>query len=291
MTGPDYHILDLLERADHLEKSGEWLKAIQIYHRLLQEGEETTDVRLRLAGVYSEMGNYGAAERLLLAMLGSDHDNVDILYALGMVFFRAEQYDQAIFYLERIAGQSNPRIHYSLGYAHFKLERWLDAERHLMRALEIDPGIPRGFVLLAELYLHMRHGEDAVRAARIASQREPDDLSITLLLAHAHLAAEQWRPALDLFLSLHARSPFDPDPLLGASEAALHLREYERAILLLQEYLTLKPDDARIHARLGSVFVVKNQKDRARASFDRALELDPENQEALEHLHLFRHSP
>lgn len=66
--------------------------------------------------------------------------------------------------------------------------------------------------------------------------------------------------------------------------ARLHLKRYEDAEDDCRRALALRPDYAKVHSRLGTALVSLGKLEEASRSFERALELDPQNSTARSNL-------
>jgi curved DNA-binding protein CbpA len=83
------------------------------------------------------------------------------------------------------------------------------------------------------------------------------------------------------------KPPPTTDELLEAairrSEEAEKKQDYSSAILELREAIrTINPRSAKVHSRLGMIYLRTNQATMAKIHFNKALELDPEEPSALE---------
>ncbi len=72
--------------------------------------------------------------------------------------------------------------------------------------------------------------------------------------------------------------------LLAQAEEAIEKKDFQRAVDVLQKYLTEKPNDALAHVQLGYALTGLARSEEARAEFSRAIELDAKLPEA--HLNL-----
>jgi len=59
---------------------------------------------------------------------------------------------------------------------------------------------------------------------------------------------------------------------------------YEEAIKIWGKALKLSPNNSQIYCNMGIAYESLNQMDKARECFKKAVELEPENQQAKQHL-------
>jgi tetratricopeptide (TPR) repeat protein len=106
---------------------------------------------------------------------------------------------------ERLAVQSlarfqqlesnSARSHVLLGDIYHQLEREDDAEAEYQKALALEPGNPAAMLGLASAYLSNNNIEKAVETARLALERSPDDPELSLVMAEALVAKNQFAEA------------------------------------------------------------------------------------------------
>lgn len=82
-----------------------------------------------------------------------------------------------------------------LGDIYHQLEREDDAEAEYQKALALEPGNPAAMLGLASAYLSNNNIEKAVETARLALERSPDDPELSLVMAEALVAKNQFAEA------------------------------------------------------------------------------------------------
>lgn len=283
----EHRISQLLDEARYFEDHRMWLHAVQIYQRLIHDDPEDWNYRLRLGNIYLEMGNLEAAEQVLLQALRFDSGNPDVLYALGLASYQSGDLDRALFYLQKLAGRRLPKVHYSLGLIHWRRAEFEHAERHFRLAFEIEPDSADTAVALGDTCVRNGKAVEAVAVLRSASMRHPGDDLIEQSLARALIADGQREAAVPVLEALLQRSPFDRDATHMLAGVLLALRRFDDAEALLKPAALEWTDDARALLLLGRLYLLKANRERAQDCFRRALDIDPENEEALEQLRYF----
>jgi tetratricopeptide (TPR) repeat protein len=282
----EHQFSQLLDKAQYYEEHHEWLHAAQYYLRILRAEPGLADVAVRLSGVYAEMGNLAAAEQALLNAVGRDHGNPDLLFALGRLFYRADDLDKALYYFEQLIPYRLPQAHHTIGLIQYQKANFVKAERHLLRAFELDPGIGGVHTILAETLLKNGKPQQAIEVLREAQRLQPGDWQSGYLLGVAHASAKQWTQALEAFMLLLLVRPDDIDALCAASSVLVQVREMGTAEEYLRKAQSLAPRSPVVLNHLGSFALMKADRAKARACFAEVLEIDPSNATALEHLRL-----
>lgn len=140
------------------------------------------------------------------------------------------------------------------------------------------------------LYLRGRLAEQtakpptAERHYRAALEHSPPLLVARQQLACLLLAQERWREAEQQLELLLAQQPKHADWLSNLAIALLRQNKLQRALSVAEQALAeVKGDDARasVLVNLGSILQELGQRDRARQSYQEALDLDPCQANAL----------
>lgn len=264
-----------------------WLHAVQVYQRLIDTFPERLDLRIRLGNVYLEMGNLQAAEVILLQALRHDAHNPDILYSLGIACYQSDDLDRALFYMQQLAGQKLPKVHYSLGLIYWRQGELAHAERHLRLSLEFQPDNTGTALALGETLLRSGKPHDAVTVLANTAARAPRDVQVQFVLGRARMAAEQWEEAVLAFRTLLLTDREHNDARVAMAGAYMKLRDFDNAELVLKEALLQDQESVPALLSLGKLALLKSNRKRAEEYFRNVLDIDADNEDALEQLRYF----
>lgn len=185
-------------------------------------------------------------------VLARDPDNFDG----GMLNARLKyaQADMAgcVAVLERMSKiyLQSTAVHFQLGAAYVAAGDETKAVLSLNRALELDASFPQAILLLAEIQVKNRNPDPAIVSLGKLVQSQPQLLPAQLLLADAYRLRGQVRDALTVYARLE----------------------------------TIAPTNAQIPLLIGAARLQLGEATPARAAFERALAIEPENAPALEQL-------
>lgn len=138
---------------------------------------------------------------------------------------------------------------------------------------------------------HWSAAEPALEAALENGARSSD---VYLDLGRAYLGQEQLVSAGQAFDQARALAPDSAEPLLQLGYIAWMLRDYDRAVELLEACIAKDPELMRAHHFLGMIALRKRDYDRAEEQFVEALDYDPGFAEAhfnLGKIYLRRRDP
>jgi len=122
------------------------------------------------------------------------------------------------------------------------------AEHDLERAVFLDPKLGEAQRVLGELYQRQAPNDPKMTAKaaakfNYAADLAPDDATALRAAAMATAAAGKWEPALELFLRLVAKQPWDLDAREKLGEALWQLGDAKGAERQLEQVTAHRPDD------------------------------------------------
>ncbi|HUF17104.1 MAG TPA: tetratricopeptide repeat protein, partial [Thermoanaerobaculia bacterium] len=101
-----------------------------------------------------QSGRYAEARQELEAAQRMRPDDSEVLNLLGLVYFKFEAYPEAEFIYRRLVVENDDVfiLHSNLGLILFKQKKLADAEKHLLRAVELRPNYAKSHLYLGLLY-------------------------------------------------------------------------------------------------------------------------------------------
>jgi len=181
--------------------------------------------------------------------LGHDSTSAQILKAIGRTLMRLEQYEKAVQYLERSL-QANPRDRETLYYlaeVHYKLKNNEKSLLYYERLLELDPYNVTAQANL--IYIYTRSGQ----TDKLISLREK---------------------LIDLY-------GYEEDSVYQLLSLYMQTRQLERAGKLIRSLLNEYPRQPAHWMIYGNLLEMQNDTSAAINAYKTALELDPQNSQAL----------
>ena len=142
-------------------------------------------------------------------------------------------------------------------------------------------GQPDAELLRQYGYLLQCHGRIAIRQAIEAYERSmavnPDDDQVRYMWIGAKAELEEDDHAVRLYRERVAAAPGDVRELRFLARAYLAARDFDAAREVIEDGLTLAPDDDALISDRAEVKAVRGDPEGALADWRRALELNPEN--------------
>lgn len=132
---------DLHSLAAGFAKNHQWEKALQYYRILLTAMPEAIDLKIELANVYGQQGNFTEAFALLDSALSANPQSIELIQAYGQMLCADQQFEKAEKLLIDALSQglSSVKIYYWLGEALRFQGKLRAAQTTYLMALRLSP--------------------------------------------------------------------------------------------------------------------------------------------------------
>lgn len=282
----EHRYAQLIDQAQQYAHDGKWLHVSQIYQRLIAEHPDAFELYFQLANAFFELRNVTAAENVLLNALKKDRSNSDVLFALGVLHFKADDYDNALHYFDQLIPLRSPHVHFNIALIFIQKKIYSNAERHLRLVAEYEPSYPDLFITLGDVLVKSEKPREAIEVLRGVIERAPDNWYAHYLFAIASMMTMHWTAAHAALQRGRTLAPNNAELSRLHADVMMHLGEHEEAEELLHHAHALDPESAEIELSWARLALLRNNKKLARKHFERALERDGTHERALEGLNL-----
>ena len=156
---------------------GQLDEAVKAYQAAIRIDDQFYPAKVNLAMVYNRVGKNREAEGLLREVVQAQPRLHEVQYSLGLLLAERKKYEEASLYLSMAArGLPNrARVHYNLGLLLDYLQKDLEAEAALLRALDLDPGNLDFLNGLAQFYVKRGKYQEAKPVAEQMIGRYPSN--------------------------------------------------------------------------------------------------------------------
>lgn len=242
-----------------------------------------------IGAYYAEQHQWAPAEQAYLKTIEIDSKYYDAYSNLGDVYREqgrlkeAEQnYTKALEY-----GASYAETYYNLGVTYINEGRLAEAEPPLLRTLDIQPSHIKARYNLGWTY--DREGKDdlAEKAYSETLQKDPTHVEARINLSIVLTRHARFAEALDHLHIAQRYSPDHPVMLYALGDANLKSQHYGEAIAAFSRLDAGNLHQNLVHTSLGLCHEALGKKDEAKAQFQKAIEIapqDPYTNTAREHL-------
>jgi eukaryotic-like serine/threonine-protein kinase len=233
--------------------------ALQEYEHALRLEPHNADAVMGTANTYEKMGRIPDAEEAFKKAAALRPDYWDGYNSLGNFYDRQGKYPEAIAQLQHAAELTpdNAVIDINLAAAYLDRGNPQDlpaVEVALKKSIALGPSYP-AYANLGFLYLNEKRYAESVATTEKALQLNDKDYLV-------------WANLMAAYQGLNQKSNFE--------------MARERAISLLEQNVTLKPEDALTQVSLASLYAQKGLKEKAITRAQAALARAPDNPNVLE---------
>lgn len=182
-----------------IEKS-DYLNAIPVLKKALQDDEENVDAMLELATLYSKMGMIDVSNRYAYSALSIEHNEIS-LYLLGNNFFKMHMYDRGISYYKRLL-EMYPEGSYA-SYVEMVIERYED-KSIAGREIKLMKMTRKG-----KKYIEKEQYQKAIRLFSMLVKVSPEHLFLKNNLAMAYFYNKEYDKAIRLCREVISKRRYD----------------------------------------------------------------------------------
>jgi tetratricopeptide (TPR) repeat protein len=206
-----------------------------------------------------------------------------MLTTLGSVQWRLGNLEAARASLQRslVLNPSDDEAHALLGLVEAKDDP-VQAVEHFRKALELDPHLPDVHRELGYTLFTLGKNDEAERVLRQAVVEDPSDGLAHSLLGHVINRRGDWSGAKQEFLAAVTYEPGMGKCWRNLADACSMLDERQEAERYYLKALSLGVDDAFANARYGVFLKAQGEREKARSYLRRALDLNPNLNQARE---------
>jgi len=276
---PDWELTALLE-AQLLQRQSSAL-ALQHLAGFLERHPKAKEVRLSYARVLVAEQKYNEARAEFQTLSKDFPDNVDVIFAVGVLSLQLQDYALA---------EANFKRLLTLPYrdkntVRMYLGQIADERKNYPEALRWYEQVTGGEQYLQAqmryaLVLNKQGKLDAARAHLRQIEAGSDEARVQLLLTEAQMLRDANRPreAFDLIGDALARAPDQPDLLYDYAMLAEKLERMDLLETNLKKLIDLQPDHAHAYNALGYSLAERNLRlPEAQGLIEKALQLSPDD--------------
>lgn len=248
----------MLSQAKSLADEGKCLHALQLYNKIFSEEAYTPEPYIKCSLLYLNNGQVDSAIKTLEDGLKLFPRDEDIIFRLGILYHKTEQYHKSISFLKRLKIRQSVTVHYALGMAYLKIDNYERARGYLKIVQKSDPKYPHVNFHLGEALFKLNLFAESLKYFKNEISLNPADWEAHYYQGIAYSRLMDYKKAL---ASFEVVNKIDPNNLTGitkSGECLLELKKYDEAKSYLDLALSYNPDfiDAlvvlgRLHDAVG----------------------------------------
>jgi tetratricopeptide (TPR) repeat protein len=267
-------------------QQGEWRKAIEFYKRALAGGVDNPLIQLNLGEAYGRVGNYRQAEKSIRTYLKEKPKDVDARMRLAAVYQKRKKDQRAIKTLKGII-KDNPqslKAHLALVdiYEKLKMDKEAAATYEAIAALAPDNKVVH--YNKGVLYYEMKQYDQAAKAFAAVLKLDKKDIDAREYLVEIYRQEKKPRKALAVLKELMELRPNYWHYYVKAFELYDQLEAYEEMTKTLARAVGKLPKQPELRYFLAVSYEKRNLLVEAIHQFEALIKLAPKNTSYLMHL-------
>jgi tetratricopeptide (TPR) repeat protein len=220
------------------------------------------------------------------ALSRAEPTNPEPLAHLGLLEARQQHYEPAIrFYRQALAlDPAMPGLQLNLGLALFKNGDYRRALRSFAPIIKSQPEDQRLNILVGMSHYGLGDYAAASPYLKRAADRDPNNLTLLLTLAHSCLLSSQFPCVLDAYHRLIAQNAESAEADMLVGEALDEMKDSVGAMREFRAAIIANPKEPNVHFGLGYLLWTKGQLPEAAKEFQAELANDPHHLQAMLYL-------
>ncbi len=256
---------------------------IKYYDRYLKHKPNDEKVLVKKGILlYNTKDFAGAAKTMETVVNLSPHNKEAYLY-LGAAYEKLEKYEDAINAFKK-AIEIDPKDKHgwiNLAVIYKRRGEYADALKVVKEGVKIDPNDPKIWQLKGEIEYYMGNYDDALSSAEQASSLDKKSVGALLLLRDIikkNYSAEKMADTCYKIINLGKR---DVDIYYDLAEAYFNMKDYERALEVIETVLSTTPHHLPTLILKKNVFIAMDKCEKAIETAEKVVDIDPKNTDSM----------
>jgi tetratricopeptide (TPR) repeat protein len=272
-----------------VSQNSHWQSEEAMTSHALEVAPEWPFLHNYIGAQYSLGNRMTEAERAYQKALSINPRYYDSLSNLGDIYRQQGRFDEAVrSYTQAIeSGAPYADTYYNLGVTYTSQGKLAQAEEPLRRAIELRPSHRSALYNLGWVYDNQDKRRQAEEAYVNTLRRDPAYVEPRINLGVLLTKQGRYNEALEQLQSAQRLAPDNIVMMYALGDLYMRTTRYREAVDILSRLATREPSHRLVHTALGLCYENLGDKEQAKASFQRAIEVapqDPYTNVAREHL-------
>ncbi len=270
-----------VRKAQIYGEQGNFAAAIEELNAVLRDRPNELRVRDFLGLLYEEMKDYERAIQAYQANVQVDPTFFDSVLHLGFVSYRLKKNEEAVSYLDQAVKlqPKRPEPYLLLGLTYFQMKDYQQAKSRLEDGIQQNPANAELHFNLGTTYDKLDRFDAVVKEMEQALELDPEHADALNYLGYSYadrgIKAEE---AVSLTQRAVALKPHNGYYVDSLAWALYKVGRIEEALEMIQRAVALVPDDPVIYEHLGEIFLIREEREKAREAWMHSLQLDSTNE-------------
>lgn len=269
--------------ASQFEDEKKYLHALQIYEPLLKAEKYKKIVHLRLSNIYEKLNNTSKAIELLQQYCETEPEDFSAHKYFVHFLLRHKYYEKALEFLSLIPTKESTEVFFLAGFANYHLGEFEIAKNHFTSFVENESKSELLFEahhFLAKIYLNLGHLDEAEKSTLNSEKLFSQNPDLKFTQAKIFYYKEMYLHAYEKIRRALALNEAELNYMKWAGKILVKLEDFSKAENYLRNYINVSEADSELYFLLGLTCLNTDKINEAKSFFDKALEIDPNNEEA-----------
>ena len=227
-------------------------------------------------------GQYTEADKMLRDHLNTHPSDVEAKYLLAFALFKENKPADSLKEYTDAAGQRSPHAAdlETVALDYVLLDDYADADHWIRYSLSLDANNAEAWYEAGRIEYTLNHFQPALEAFQRSLQLDPFSVKAENNLGLAFEGLNRIDDAISAYrkaMAMQAASSQPSEqPLLNLATVLVDRNQLDEALSLLQQARQIAPNDWKILAQLGRLYMVKGDLNAARDVLERAVAIEPQ---------------
>ena len=266
----------ILTRAQGAVISRDFPTAARLYKQLLKDDPSNVDYLKELGSIYVKNGEDAKAIPYYEQIITFYPHYIDAMTSLGAIYRRLKRYEESIEILERAVdeGRQSADVNYNLGFTYREMGNWDDAIEAFSSVVNENPSDVLAYNHLGAIYLEKKDYQKSIASFRRGLQIDPNHPILNYNLARCFSQAKMYSDSIRCFQNALKAKPGWVDAIKDFSNVLVKCQKSREASELVKHSIELHPNDTKLLAMLGNIYLDQYDYDSAEKTFKRAKKID-----------------
>ncbi|HMA61621.1 MAG TPA: tetratricopeptide repeat protein [bacterium] len=255
---------------------GEYIKAQESFLKAISKNTENLPSYLMAGKSFIKTDEFDQAIFYLQKYLEAKQDN-QVTFLVSRCYFHEGNYEKAVKYLEKAKNSesANYKIYNMLGQSYQALDELDHAKKSFQQGLENEPNSEELHNNLGKMYQSQEEWSQARHHYKKAFQINPDHYPSNFNLGKLEHEQDNLNEAIKYYRQALEIKPELAAPLNNMSSIFLKNGDYRKALSTAKKAHTLAPKESTIQITLGNAFNKAGQYQKAIQCYNQVLKDDP----------------
>lgn len=272
-----------LGRARSAVLARDFMLAENLFKSLLEKEPDNIELLGELGSLFQKTGRDDDALAIYQQILDIDDKNLEAMNNLGSIYRKMKQYRESVSILEQgiIVDEHNIQLFYNLGFTYKEMEKYPGAIHCFEMVIAHNKDDVLAYNHLGSIYSLQGDYSKAIETLNRGVKVDPNHPVLHLNLAHAYEKVGNIDAASLEYEAALRSKPGWFEAIDGYADLLLSRDNVTHAQDLVGQALSLHPDSAGMHTKMGHVYSKLDSFSEAQAQYNEALSLEKNNTEAL----------